>query len=96
MAGVIRTRKDGGCSICYASDENVGKRRCCHILDNATMAVRHEKGTNFIDISGQVDEEDTTVSIKASQDKIKDYISSLSNGLTKKQKTNILNALKEM
>ena len=36
--GILRPRKDGGCSVCKASDENVGKRRCCHILD--TMSVK--------------------------------------------------------
>ena len=44
---VMRNRKDGGCSMCNASDENVGKKRCCHVLDNAAMQVRSEKGTNF-------------------------------------------------
>jgi hypothetical protein len=97
MAGVIRNRKDGcGCSVCRAKEENVGKRRCCHVLDHAEIKVRHEKGANFIDISGQVDDNDTSFSIKATENNIKTYITSLSNGLSKKDKKNILDALKEM
>lgn len=95
MAGMMRTRKDGGCSICYASDENVGKKRCCHVLDNAALAVRHEKGMNFIDISGTVDKQDTNFSIKANEEKIKGFISSLSTGLSKKQQDSILSVLRE-
>lgn len=94
--GVIRNRKDGGCSMCYASDQNVGKKRCCHVLDNASIKVRTEKRTKFIDISGQVDDEDTTISIKASEKKIKEYMSSLSKGLSKKEKTEILDILRDM
>ena len=95
MAGMMRTRKDGGCSICYASDENVGKKRCCHVLDNAALAVRHEKGMNFIDISGTVNKQDTNFSIKANEEKIKGFISSLSTGLSKKQQDSILSVLRE-
>ena len=95
MAGMMRTRKDGGCSICYASDENVGKKRCCHVLDNAALAVRHEKGMNFIDISGTVDKQDANFSIKANEEKIKGFISSLSTGLSKKQQDSILSVLRE-
>lgn len=94
--GVIRTRKDGGCSICYASDENVGKKKCCHVLDNASINVRHERGTNFIDISGQIDDEDTTISIKATEKKIKSYMKSLSDGLSKKEKNDLLDMLRDM
>ena len=54
--GIIRPCKGGGCSECNASDQNVGKRRCNHVLDNAKMVVvEREKGVKFIDISGQVD-----------------------------------------
>lgn len=95
MAGMMRTRKDGGCSICYASDENVGKKRCCHVLDNAALAVRHEKGMNFIDISGTVNKQDANFSIKANEEKIKGFISSLSTGLNKKQQDSILSVLRE-
>lgn len=91
----IRRRKDGGCSICKASDENVGKRRCCHVLDGMSMTVRHEKGMNFIDISGQMKKEDVQFSVKASEKNIKDYITSLSNGLSKKDKDNILDAMRK-
>lgn len=94
----LRTRKDGGCSICYASDENVGKRRCCHVLDNAAMAVRKEKGMNFVDISGNTHNgDDTTISIKASEKKIEDFITSLyANGVPKKKRPSLLEAMRNM
>ena len=94
--GVMRTRKDGGCSICKASPNNVGKRRCNHIMDGAEIKVRKEGSTNFINISGKVDGKNTKFDIEASNEKIKDYIGNLSKGLSKKEKDNILSALREM
>ena len=91
----MRTRKDGGCSLCRASDENVGKKRCCHVLDNAAIAVRQEKGINYIDITGKFDKNDAEFSIKANQEKIKSFISSLSTGLSKKDQEGILSVLRE-
>ncbi len=92
---MMRTRKDGGCSLCRASDENVGKKRCCHVLDNAAIAVRQEKGINYIDITGKFDKNDAEFSIKANQEKIKSFISSLSTGLSKKDQEGILSVLRE-
>lgn len=95
MDGVLRTRKDGrGCSICYASPENVGKRRCCHIMDGANMTVKKIDGTNFVNINGKVNGENTEISIKASEEKIKTYISNLSKALTNKEKKGVLEALR--
>ena len=94
--GVIRTKKDGGCSICNASEENVGKRKCCHVLDNASIQVRREKGVNLIDISGSVDGEETSFSMKANEAKIKNYIASLSDGLTKEEKAEILAIVRDV
>lgn len=93
-AGVIRPLKGGGCSICRASDNNVGKRRCHHVLDNATMTVvEHQRGINLINIEGQVDGKDSSFSIEASDAQIKSYISSLSSGLSKKERATILAVL---
>lgn len=92
---MMRTRKDGGCSLCNASDENVGKRRCCHVLDNASIQVRHEKGMNYIDITGKFDKNDAEFSIKANQDKVKDFISNLSSCLSKKDQEGILSVLRD-
>ena len=92
---MMRTRKDGGCSLCNAAEENVGKRRCCHILDNAAIQVRQEKGMKYIDISGNVEGNNTEFSVKASQEKIKTFISSLSSGLSKKDQDSILSVLRE-
>lgn len=96
MSGVLRTRKDGGTSICHASDKNVGKRRCCHVLDNASISVQKSGSTNFIDISGQIDGKDTSFNIKANSEKIKDYITNLSKGLTDKERDSILSAIESM
>ena len=46
--GVLRTRKDGGTSICYAPEDKIGKRRCCHVMDNAAIKVQKSGSTNFI------------------------------------------------
>lgn len=92
---MLRTKKDGGCSLCNASDENVGKKRCCHVLDNASIEVRKEKGTNFIDISGRVDNSNATFTLKANNAKIKSFISSLSNGLSKEEQEHIISVLRE-
>lgn len=95
--GVLRARKDGtGCSLCRASDENVGKRRCNHILSNVSMTVRKEGSTNFVNIDGKMNNKNTSFSIESSTDEIKSYISSLSAGLKKKEKDAILDTLRNM
>lgn len=86
----MRTNKNGGCSLCNASDENVGKRRCHHILDNNALEVRKEKGTNFIDISNI-----NNISIEENKNTIRSYIKSISNTLTIKQQEEILSILRE-
>ena len=70
---MLRTRKDGGVSMCRASDENVGKRRCCHILDGATFKVRQEKGMKFVDIEGNLNGEGVSFSVETSDNNIKTY-----------------------
>lgn len=92
--GVLRTRKDGGTSICYAPEDKIGKRRCCHVMDNAAIKVQKSGSTNFINISGQVNGKNTSFDIEASESKIKDYISDLSNGLSKEEKQSILNVIR--
>ena len=94
MAGKIRARKDGGCSVCNAADSNVGKRRCCHLLDNADIKIRYEQGTNYIDLSGNMDNSSISFSMKASETKIKDFITALSDGLTKEEKEEILSIVR--
>lgn len=95
MAGVLRTRKDGrGCSICNAKPENVGKRKCCHIMDGANMKIKKIDGSNFVNISGKVNGENTDISIEASEKKIKKYISNLSKGLSNKDRDIILATLR--
>ena len=92
--GVIRPLKGGGCSECKAMDQNVGKRRCHHVIDNAKMVVvKREKGVKFIDISGQVEGKDSSFTIKAADNDIKKYISNLSSGLSKKERADILAVL---
>jgi intergrase/recombinase len=90
--GVMRPRKDGtGYSLCVAKEENVGKRRCVHILTDASFEVVKQDGINFINITG----EDTELTIKATEKKVKDYISALSNALTQTEKDEILKALRK-
>ena len=93
--GVIRTRKDGGCSICYAEEKNVGKRKCCHILDDASIEIRKEKGTNFIDITGKYGKESVGFSIKANEKKVKEFITELQNSLTEKEQKAIIKELRK-
>lgn len=95
MSGVMRTLKEGGCSLCNATDENVGKKRCRHVLDNAAIKVRKDGSTNFVDITGTVDNESMTMSAKANETKIKDFISSLADGLSEKERNDILSVLRE-
>ena len=39
MKKILRERKDGGVSPCSASEENVGKKKCCHLaVGAATIA----------------------------------------------------------
>ena len=92
--GVLRTRKDGGTSICHAPEDKIGQRRCCHIMDEAAIQVQKAGSTNFINISGKVNGKNTSFDIEASEEKIKNYISDLSNGLSKTEKQNILNVLR--
>ena len=95
VQGVLRPRKDGcGCSLCTASEENVGKRRCVHTLNGVSMTVHRDGNTNFVNIDGTIDDNDVSLSIKATQKKVKEYITNLSNGLSKKDKENVLNALR--
>ena len=93
--GVLRTRKDGGTSICYAPEDKVGKRRCCHVLDDASITVQKSGSTNFINISGKVDGKNTSFNIEASESKIKNYISDLSSGLSDNDKQSILDILRK-
>ena len=48
------------------------------------------------DLSGELDGEETSFSMKASEKKIKDFISSLSDGLTKEEKEEILAVVREV
>lgn len=91
---VIRPLRDGGCSICRASEENVGKRKCRHILSEAVMTVEKENGTNFVDIEGMNEGGSEKFSIKATEAEIKNYISTLSSALTEEQKKEILAQLR--
>lgn len=91
---VIRPLRDGGCSICRASEENVGKRKCRHILSEAVMTVEKENGTNFVDIEGMNEGSSEKFSIKATETEIKNYISTLSRALTEEQKKEILAQLR--
>ena len=87
---VIRPLIDGGCSVCIASEENVGKRKCRHVLSEAVMTVEKEGSTRFVDIEGVNESGSEKFSIKATEADIKNYISTLSKALTDEQKQEIL------
>lgn len=92
----IRPLIDGGCSECSASDENVGKRRCRHVLETANITVVEKNDRmNWIDIEGIIDGKDSSFSIEASDKEIKNYIKELSTSLTKKEKKAILEVLSD-
>ena len=86
--GVMRARKDGcGCSLCRASENNVGKRRCCHVLSDADIKVRHVPGTNtnIIDITGNLNDSKVKLSIKAEEEKIRKFMNSFSAVLSEEE-----------
>lgn len=95
--GKIRPRKDGGCSLCRASDENVGKRRCCHILSDATFKVRQENGINFVDIDGIMDKDKqkTKISVAMSEKAIRSFVSQVNGFLSKAEKKEIKAEIKK-
>lgn len=96
MQGVLRARKDGGSSICYAPENKVGKRRCCHVMSEADIKVNKVGSTSFINISGKVDGADQSFDIQASDTKIRTYIAEMSKALSKTEKDSILSQLRGM
>ena len=92
--GVIRPLLDGGFSVCKANPENIGKRRCRHILSEVAFEVKKEGDSKFIDITGQMDGKSSEFSIKTTEKEIKEYIKNLSSGLDQKDKDSILDALR--
>lgn len=93
-AGVMRPLIGGGCSICYASEENVGKKKCRHTLDGLNVKGHNIKGVQVFDISGVLDGKDTvTFKVQPTTDDIRDAIKEFSNGLTKKEKNGIYDVL---
>ena len=89
--GTIRPRKDGlGCSLCKAAEENVGKRRCCHMIVNGVppIKVRTEGGINFVDITGIDNKSNSKVKIhgEMTEANIQKSILNLSDGLPKMNK----------
>lgn len=97
--GTIRPRKDGGCSLCKASEENVGKRRCCHMLGGTTMSVVHKNGMNYVDISGTLDHKDKIhLTAEVDEQTIHKMLAELTGvaPLPEKEKKNILKSIRAM
>ena len=87
--GIIRPLIDGGCSECFASDENVGKRRCRHILQTGNpIIVNKSEKMNWIDIEGKENQTPT------SEKDVKEYFSKISTTLSKKEQEEILSELR--
>lgn len=95
--GIIRPLKTGGCSICTASEENVGKKKCQHMLSDAIITVLPKQaGSNLrvINIDAFEDSNATNISIAATTSQIKTYISNLSNSLSDEERNSILEVLR--
>ena len=92
--GKIRQLRGGGCSFCTASEENVGKRRCRHIPDGGSLNVKKVNGLNFVDISSAINS-DKKFSVSEAKKEQKNYFSSLKTALTKKERTTILETMRE-
>lgn len=84
---VIRPLKTGGCSICNASEENVGLRRCNHIGGN-TIPVEKVGGVQFIPVNEDKD-------VKQEEKKVISYIKDLSTKLTKEEKEELISILRD-
>jgi hypothetical protein len=100
IKGVIRPLKNGqGCSECRALPQNVGKKKCCHTLEGTPFAYRKDGSTKFIDISGTLNDDNVSLSVKATEKVVSNYIQTLrdmSADLTEKQKKSIRNQLREL
>ncbi len=91
--GVLRNLKDGGCSICYASEENVGKKKCKHVNGgNSDVVVQNTSGFKVLDCTQMIDDE--KVSMKERKSFISNYFDSIQDLLPPEQKQELLVALR--
>lgn len=84
---VIRPLKTGGCSICNASEENVGLRRCNH-THGQTLQVEKVNGVNYVEVNDEKE-------IKENEKEVVTYIKELSTKLTKEEKEELVNILRD-
>lgn len=81
--GKLRPLKDGsGFSICYSSDENVGKKRCLH-----------QSGEAFV-IKNNTIKDTSEISEKEAEKNVKTKVLEISKKLTKEEKEEILTSLR--
>lgn len=92
--GVIRPLQGGGCSLCRASEKNVGKKKCKHILNDFAIDVEKHRGMNIVRIDGLVDGAKTSLSGEANEKQIESYLTNLSKGLSPKKHDSILNMMR--
>lgn len=89
-------RKDGsGVSMCYASEENVGKRRCCHMPGSIPIHIEQEGVTSLIDMEKQFTGNKSTRDFtNVTSDDIKNYVKSIADQLKKQEKADIVEILR--
>lgn len=86
--GKLRPLKDGsGYSICYAADENVGKRRCNHTLEGHSYPVQTIGDSNFVEINDEI-------SAKEAEQNVKSKVKEISKRLTVEEKNEIRSFLR--
>ena len=83
----LRQRKDGGISLCSASPENVGKKRCCHILSGELKIYSPSRKENFVDI-------ESSKFTEYSNKEVRKALSLISNRTNKQEKELILAVLR--
>lgn len=86
---VIRPLKTGGYSVCRASEENIGKRRCQHIGGSNVQSfpVQKTQGLETINVE--------EVKNKKEKD-IRSYFNKLTNALSDKDRNLILSELRSV
>ena len=95
-SGVIRPLKEGGCSMCKASDKNVGKKKCRHIL-GSSINITEEHGIRFIDIKGedQFTKDPVAFKVQPTEEAIINFFDTCGATLTKKEKILTLKKMHE-
>lgn len=90
--GVLRPLKTGGYSLCYAAEENVGKRKCNHIADTEQeIQVQKEfRGPTVVNI----EEAKGKISLDEASKKVESFVTGLRKDLTSSERKKVLRFLR--